>query len=95
MAKTVGVLDPIGIKNSLKVQINPATYEQQVEIITYLAEISAKSGFIDVAYDSIYATYPSDKVEVYTYKASGTTVATVTVTYQNTAKSILLSVIKT
>jgi hypothetical protein len=43
-------------------------------------------------YDAIYATYPSSVVEVYTYKLTGTTVATVTVTYTTATKDVLDSV---
>ena len=47
--------------------------------------------------DSIVVTYPSATTELYTYKiggTSGTTVATITVTYTTSAKTILSSVEK-
>jgi len=53
------------------------------------------NSLVPSAYDSIYPTYPSGSVEVYTYKKSGTTVATITVSYSDTTKSVLTSVVKT
>jgi hypothetical protein len=49
------------------------------------------------ASDSIVVEYPSSTTELYTYKTggiSGTTVATITVTYTTSAKTILSSVEK-
>jgi hypothetical protein len=50
-----------------------------------------------IKYDYIAATYPSSTQEVYTYKtggAGGTTVATITVNYTNSSKSVLSNVSK-
>ena len=57
--------------------------------------LRVSSGLIKVAYDSIYATYPTATTEVYTYKQSGSTVATVTVTYTTSTKDVLSSVVRT
>lgn len=46
-------------------------------------------------YDAIYAAYPSGTVETYTYKLTGNTVATVTVTYTDATKEVLTSVVRT
>lgn len=46
-------------------------------------------------YDAIYATYPNTTTEVYTYKLTGTTVATVTVIYTDATKDVLDSVVRT
>lgn len=49
-------------------------------------------------YDSIAASYPSANVEVYMYYAgglSGTLVSTVTVTYTDSTKATLVSVVRT
>lgn len=49
-------------------------------------------------YDYIAATYPTTSTEVYTYKtggSGGTTIATVTVVYSDSTKTILSSVART
>lgn len=46
-------------------------------------------------HDEIQATYPTSSSEVYTYKLSGSTVATVTVTYTSDDKQTLTSVVRT
>lgn len=51
-----------------------------------------------VEFDTITATYPNATTEVYAYRTggvSGTINATVTVTYTDSTKDILLSVVKT
>lgn len=47
----------------------------------------------DVEYDTITATYPTAASEVYTYSLSGTPVKTVTVTYTDSTKENLLTVV--
>jgi hypothetical protein len=52
----------------------------------------------DVDWDSIVASYPSGTVEVYEYKTggvSGTLTSTVTVTYTDSTKAFIQSVVKT
>ena len=88
MADNNPVANPVGLSNTSGTQVNPATYDKQVEMITYLTDIA------DDSYDTITATYPSDAVEVYTYTLSGVTVKTVTVTYTNSTKAVLSSVVK-
>lgn len=46
------------------------------------------------AYDSIIATYPTTSSEVYTYKLLAVTIATVTVTYTDSTKQTLTSVVR-
>jgi len=55
------------------------------------------SAFINASYDYIAVAYPTSSTETYTYKtggASGTTVATVTVTYTDSTKQNLSSIAK-
>lgn len=46
-------------------------------------------------YDSIFATYPTASTEVYTYQLAAATVAIVTVTYTDSTKAVLSSVVRT
>jgi hypothetical protein len=46
-------------------------------------------------YDSIYPSYPSPTTEIYVYKQSASTVATVTVIYTDSSKSDLVSIVRT
>lgn len=55
-------------------------------------------GLVTRAYDSIVPSYPDNVTEVYVYKSggvSGTTVATVTVTYTDATKERYVSIVKT
>jgi len=45
-------------------------------------------------YDSITATYPTTSSEVYTYALDAVNIGTITVTYTNSSKSTLSSVVK-
>lgn len=81
-------VNPIGVMNTSGTAVNPATYEKQIEMITYLADIASDT------YDTITATYPSDSVEVYTYTLLGATVLTITVTYTDSTKEVLSTVVK-
>jgi hypothetical protein len=53
------------------------------------------NSIVPFEYDSIYATFPNGFTEVYSYKKTATTVATVTVTYTDTSKTLVLSVVRT
>ena len=46
-------------------------------------------------YNEIQASYPSDNVEVYTYFLNSVLQTTITITYTDDTKAILLNVIKT
>lgn len=46
------------------------------------------------SFDTIEATYPTTSSEVYTYKKNSSTVATVTVTYTDSTKATLTSVVR-
>jgi hypothetical protein len=50
---------------------------------------------INFQYDSVYAAYPDTVTEVYTYKLSGDTVATITIIYTDDSKETLISCIRT
>jgi hypothetical protein len=56
--------------------------------------VKATNVLVTEPYDEIAATYPDAVTEVYTYKMSGSTVATVTVVYTDLTKNLLLSVTK-
>lgn len=72
----------------VRVEVNPTTKALIIEGIV-------KNSLMTVAYDSIYVTYPTTATEVYTYKLSGATVGTVTVTYSDAVtKEIVTSVVK-
>lgn len=64
--------------------LNPATEDTLQKLV----------GFEIEPYTKIEATYPTSLTEVYTYKNGADVVATITVTFQDTAKNILLSVEK-
>jgi hypothetical protein len=53
------------------------------------------NSIIPFEYDAIYYAYPDDYTEVFVYKYGGVTVATVTATYEDTAKNKLLSLVRT
>lgn len=56
------------------------------------------SPLINVAYDSITITYPSATVETYKFRqggASGTVMSTLTLTYTDSTKASLSSVVRT
>lgn len=56
------------------------------------------SPLINVTYDAITMTYPSDTVEVYKFRqggASGTVQQTLTLTYTDNTKALLSSVVRT
>lgn len=56
------------------------------------------TGLVPFAFDYIGANYSGSDYDVYTYKTggvSGTTVATITVTWTDATKSVLVSVIRT
>jgi hypothetical protein len=44
-------------------------------------------------FDEIKVTYPNNTTEVYTYSLSSTNIGTITVTYTNSSKNNLLSVV--
>jgi len=46
-------------------------------------------------YDAIYVINPTTTTEIYTYKLTGTTVATVTVIYTDATKDVLDAVVRT
>ena len=54
----------------------------------------ALPGFELPSYDTINVTYPTAEKEVYSYVKSGVNVGTITVTYTDSTKSILLKVEK-
>jgi len=81
-------VNPIGISSATGTQINPATYEKQIEGITYLEGIAGED------YDTITVTYPSDTQEVYTYTLAAATVKVTTVNYTTATKDILSSIVK-
>lgn len=61
--------------------------------VTNLNSVSY-GALVIVPYDSIYATYPDAITEVYAYKLSGSTVATVTIAYTDSTKALLDNVVR-
>ena len=61
-------------------------------ITTRLNEMPA--GLVTVKHDSIYPTFNATS-DVWEYKASGTTVATVTVNYVDSTKAVITSIVRT
>lgn len=64
----------------------------------YAMQIQPNNALVKVAYDAVVETEPDTVTEVYTFKtggASGTTVATVTLTYADSTKARLTTVVKT
>ena len=58
-------------------------------------ELSSGNILYGIEFDSISATYPTTTSEVYTYTLSASIVATITVTYTDTTKCFITSVVKT
>lgn len=52
------------------------------------------NSLIDFKFDSIYPTYPSATVEVYTYRNNGNIVGVVTVSYVDSSKNELISIVR-
>lgn len=44
-------------------------------------------------YDEISASYPTQQTEIYTYKLNSNIIGTITVTYQDSSKELLTSVV--
>ena len=76
---------PVALLDESGTPINPATKEMQASIAGLALPLA----------DSIYAAYPDDHTEVYTYKLSGLTVATLTVVYSDSSKTVLTSAVVT
>lgn len=64
----------------------------RLDVTTGLATMP---GFNIPPFDTINATYPTTTQEVYVYKLSGATVATITVNYTDTTKNYITSAVKT
>jgi len=63
-----------------------------------LLDVFNSNALVNKPYDSVVVTYPTTIQEVYIFKdggVSGTTVATITVTYTDTSKENLSTVVKT
>lgn len=57
--------------------------------------IEGDTGLLEgVSYDEIQATYPTPSTELYTYKLASATVAQIQVSYTNSSKHTLASVIR-
>lgn len=64
----------------------PADGNGNVKVVQY-------NKLIKAMFDSIYATYPTTSTEQYVYKNAGVTVGTVLVTYTDSTKAVLTSVV--
>lgn len=78
-------LDQLGSKVAVPVSLYDSSGNQ----------INIGAGLVTSAFDSLYATYPDDVSEVYTYKLAGVVVNIITVIYSSSAKTNLVSVVKT
>lgn len=84
--------DPAALRNTLDVQINPATEDTLLSLVTQGISFA---GLVIPKSDAVYATYPTPETEVYTFKLSGVTVGTVTVSFTDSTKNVLVSAIVT
>lgn len=53
------------------------------------------NSLVPFRYDSIYPSYPNTSTEIYVYKQSTSTVATVTIVYTDATKNDIVSIIRT
>jgi hypothetical protein len=56
--------------------------------------VSLASGMSPERYDEVQVTYPTTTTEVYTFKLATTTVGVITVTYTDTTKDFIQSVVR-
>lgn len=54
-----------------------------------------KNTLVPYEFDSIYPENPNNSTEIYVYKKSGLTVATITITYSDSSKTNLVSIVRT
>ena len=59
--------------------------------VTATGKIKTVGQMVNVDYDSVYFTYPTDTTDVMTFKLLGATVAVVTITYTDNTKATMLS----
>lgn len=71
--------------------VNPATSENQTN---GSQKTQITTSLINFVFDSIYLSEPNTVTEVYTYKLSGDTVATITIIYTDATKETLVSCIR-
>ena len=91
-------LDSVAVLDANRGDLEQRKFVQDSEGNIALRTFSIGDLLSGISYDSITVAYPSDSVETYTYKTggvSGTTVATITVTYVSSAKTQLVSVVRT
>lgn len=85
-----GISLPVDVKDSVlpdgaSTSINQTNGSQKTQITTSL---------INFVFDSVYQAQPDTVTEVYTYKLSGDTVATITIIYTDATKETLVSCIR-
>lgn len=56
--------------------------------------VKSLASLVSEKYNSIYAAYPDAVTEVYTYKYNLVTVATITVTYSDSTKTVFVSAVR-
>jgi hypothetical protein len=84
------------LHNRLKIVatvVGTATFKVGVSVVGE-TDASLGASMVTERHDRIDVSYPSGAAEVYTYKLAGVTVATVTVTYTDSTKANLSSVVK-
>ena len=57
--------------------------------------VTTIGGFAPASYDEISVTYPTSTTEVYAYKLASVTQVTVTITYSDSTKANITSVVRT
>lgn len=85
------LLTETNVLNSSGTVIDPATSDNQTNG-TQKTQIT--TALINFVFDSVYLTEPDTVTEVYTYKLSGDTVATITIIYTDATKETLVSCIR-
>jgi hypothetical protein len=75
-------------------QVLPRVYDNEEKAIRTLP-MGTGSILEGITFDSIEASYPNLTTEVYTYKLSSTTVATITIIYTDSTKDLISLVNKT
>lgn len=77
----VAIADPV---TGVSLQINPDRSSNTIQL----------NSLLNFKFDAIYPTYPSSTVEVYTYRNLGNIVGVITVSYVDSSKNELISVVR-
>lgn len=78
---SIAIADPV---TGVSVQVNSDRSINTIQL----------NSLLNFKFDSIYPSYPSTTVEVYTYKNSGNIVGVITVSYTDITKNEIISVVR-